>query len=379
MSLLTSLSCAQAHEKLIELAFGELSPELSAAVRAHIGSCNKCQPAWEQMRQVLDVAAELPLVEPPDTLSDRVMEAARVALEKRASVLQKPPHTAASASTSTALSWWSRLSSWALSPQVAMASVLLLMVGMGLYALPLGRNATQLSLEAIPEEPSPGDPSPGDPRAASAARVPLEAKDAAESEAGPSRLEEGVGLPRPEASRTRSKEKSKPNPGVLGGAVRDARPAPADLARKTSAAHSAGRNEESAPLTAPAAPMKRAAPAAAYTLDEADLAKPESTRSESKQATLLADGMANAQRGAYAQAISQLVRVVNEGTPREQQIANLWLARSYRGQGNYARAVSYYELVLASNGVGNDVLAEAAESYERLGNMTRADELRARM
>jgi tetratricopeptide (TPR) repeat protein len=92
----------------------------------------------------------------------------------------------------------------------------------------------------------------------------------------------------------------------------------------------------------------------------------------------LREGIAAVQRGAFAEAIHKLEPVAAKGTAAARTQAGLWLARSYRGQGNYAKALHYYEPLVRSANASVALLREAADCHEQAGDMGRARELRAR-
>ncbi len=166
------MSCETCRDLLIELVCDELAADRAAAVRAHALKCERCGPELEKLTRTLKASSSLGLLSPSPEVEHRIMQAAREAIAGRA---RGPAREAATAATSYGgiTEWFARLGSFAMSPQVAMASVLLLVVGIGLYALPIGRDAAEPSaLRATEEE---GDehaaaPSP----AASATATPIE-------------------------------------------------------------------------------------------------------------------------------------------------------------------------------------------------------------
>jgi TolA-binding protein len=105
----------------------------------------------------------------------------------------------------------------------------------------------------------------------------------------------------------------------------------------------------------------------------------EASKESTQQASALAQGIAASQRGEYGQAEKLLVPVAKGATGAERAQANLWLARSYRAQGDCARALGYYRTLTQAVSVGRDVLEEAADCYARVGNEQQASKLRARV
>jgi hypothetical protein len=172
------MSCETCRDLLIELVCDELAAEMAAAVRAHALKCERCGPELEKLTRTLKASSALSLLSPSPEVEHRIMQAAREAIAGRARGPAREAATAA-ATYGGITEWFARLGSFAMSPQVAMASVLLLVVGIGLYALPFGRDAAEPSaLRATEDE---GDehaaaaPSP----AASATATPTEERGSA--------------------------------------------------------------------------------------------------------------------------------------------------------------------------------------------------------
>lgn len=138
-----SLSCEACDALLIDLVERELDETKTAEVRAHADGCESCGRSLARLEGGRRAARELVRAEPPRL--DAVMAAARArAAEVRAARAESVEPLAASAAAPTeretddgwlaeALRW---LGSFATRPQVAMAALLVLMVGIGLYNVP---------------------------------------------------------------------------------------------------------------------------------------------------------------------------------------------------------------------------------------------------
>jgi len=161
------MSCESCRDLLIELACDELPADTAAEVRAHALRCERCGPELEKLGATLRVSRNLPLLTPSPEVERRVMQAARDAIARRA----RGPAREASVPSGGGLSaWFARLGSFAMSPQVAMASVLLLVVGIGLYALPLGQHAPESTALRVAEDEAPAsEHAPASPSAAATA------------------------------------------------------------------------------------------------------------------------------------------------------------------------------------------------------------------
>ncbi len=398
------MTCERASDLLVELACGELTPELTAAVRTHAQGCGRCSPALAKLTRVLQVADAIPLSEPSRGVEERILRAAREALAARAggTEAQEPERTGRAHR-----GWFGRLSEWALSPQVAMASVLLLMVGIGLYALPIGRDQERVAFEAAPEERAPAQAP-----AATATAVPMqESEEAAEEHAQREQalaVKEGSvseSKPAP-ASKLRARSggngKQAANIDLSEGAGDRFSKDASGAKKQATKAALPEVYEERKGVKQPAGPTPSAfapAPPASNAPREPSASKPESSSTAAQSARglsaddkssredensaraqkSLSEGIAAARRGAYAQAVSLLSPLVDQGPESTRASARLWLARSLRGQGKCDEALRYYGPIVQQSKVANDVLNEAADCYERTGDPARAGQLRARL
>jgi hypothetical protein len=72
------MTCAECGDLLLDLAYGELSPARAAEVEEHARGCAACGPQLDGLRRARKLAAPLAAtVEPPPTLDQKVLEAAR--------------------------------------------------------------------------------------------------------------------------------------------------------------------------------------------------------------------------------------------------------------------------------------------------------------
>lgn len=174
-----SLDCEACDALLIDLVERELDETRSAEVRAHAESCESCGRSLARLETGRRAARELVRAEPPRL--DAVMAAARArAAEIRAAAVAEQARTESvptpEAPTTptqkeeswidTALRW---LGTWATRPQVAMAALLVLMVGIGVFNLPQFRSREggdsdgalvepDVRAEAAPSALDPADP-----------------------------------------------------------------------------------------------------------------------------------------------------------------------------------------------------------------------------
>jgi hypothetical protein len=171
------MSCESCRDLLIELVCDELPLASAAEVRAHALRCERCGPELEKLSATLRVSRDLPLLTPSPEVERRVMQAARDAIARRARGPAREETSVPAGGRLTA--WFARLGSFAMSPQVAMASVLLLVVGIGLYALPLGHDPEPSALRVAEDEAPDEQGAPAASPAASATAVPVREGDEA--------------------------------------------------------------------------------------------------------------------------------------------------------------------------------------------------------
>lgn len=140
-----SLDCESCDALLIDLVERELDETRAAEVRAHAEGCESCGRALARLEGGRRAARELVRMEPPRL--DAVLAAARArAAEVRAAASAEvgaPAPAPVPAAAPPEESWIERavrwLGAWAARPQVAMAALLVLMVGIGLFNLPAFR------------------------------------------------------------------------------------------------------------------------------------------------------------------------------------------------------------------------------------------------
>jgi hypothetical protein len=128
------MDCERFDKVTLDLLYAELDELSAAAARRHLHHCTRCQGIWNKLRATKDITV-VPLVEPPADLFESILEA-----EHRAeSALPLPQR-------------FSRLISivagYAMRPQLAMAALLLLMIGSSLLFVrqdPAGRDQVSVT------------------------------------------------------------------------------------------------------------------------------------------------------------------------------------------------------------------------------------------
>jgi len=167
------MNCENCETQLLDLLYGELEATTAGQVRAHLDGCASCRAASEKLGSARRIVRQLPLESPPARVHAAIM--ARAQAHVRGEVVVAPPRGKAHAESEEPQSPVQRFMAWlggfVLGPQVAMAMVLMLMVGVGLYYLPGLRTSRNVPGGAIVNA------DPGDEAGPSAAIQPAEPLD----------------------------------------------------------------------------------------------------------------------------------------------------------------------------------------------------------
>jgi hypothetical protein len=134
------MDCEKFDRIVLDLMYGELDELTEAAAKRHIEHCSRCKGVSSGLRATREVGA-LPLVDPPDTLELGILEAERQMNAKLP--LGKKLGRGVSI-----------LAVYAMRPQLAMAALLLLMIGSSLFFLrgrPGARDSVLVTERGVPE------------------------------------------------------------------------------------------------------------------------------------------------------------------------------------------------------------------------------------
>lgn len=112
------MDCERFDQASLELLYGELDELTASGLRRHLSHCERCQSAWQKMVRTRE-AFHIDLEEPPSDLFDQIMAAEQEAMH------HLPPKERLGR-------WVSIVAGYAMRPQLAMAALLLLMVGSSL-------------------------------------------------------------------------------------------------------------------------------------------------------------------------------------------------------------------------------------------------------
>ena len=134
------MDCERFERVVLDLLYEELDELTAASARRHLEHCARCQSIAQGLRATREVGA-LPLVDPPDGLELRILEAER----KARSGLPLRQRVGRAVSV---------LAGYAMRPQLAMAALLLLAIGSSLIFLrgrPGDRERVQVTERGAPE------------------------------------------------------------------------------------------------------------------------------------------------------------------------------------------------------------------------------------
>jgi hypothetical protein len=125
------MDCRTCEPTLIDLVHSELATDAAREAHAHLATCASCRASFDTLVAATKLAAQLPMVEPPPALAGRVMaiaeaNAREAAARQRVAAPRPTPWQAL-------LDFVGRL---ATRPQVAMATIMVLIVAVGLWSLP---------------------------------------------------------------------------------------------------------------------------------------------------------------------------------------------------------------------------------------------------
>ena len=308
------MDCEHFDQIVLDLLYGELTEgETLLAARRHLERCDRCSGVLSSLRSARQ-ATSLPKVDPPADLRHRLLDAARAAQHQ--------------------VPWKSRVGRWvswagsyAMRPQLAMAALLMLMIGSSLMLLrarPGQAERVRITEQGTPE----GD----------------------HEDSSPS--------PAPERVALRTAELAAPRAEASGASRGADTPAPQEARKAT------GDNEPSPQAAAAPAEPGAAAGQAANAEADTEAAAPDE----------FAAAMAMYNSGDYGNAFRALDSVANKGGPNAPSAA-LHSARAVRSSAGCATALPRFESVMSrfgSSGVGIEARWEAAACARVLGDIARA-------
>ncbi|HEX7477061.1 MAG TPA: hypothetical protein VF331_04600, partial [Polyangiales bacterium] len=142
------MDCQSCEAVLLDLVYGELASHVQSEARAHLTRCAQCQAVFERLSADKHLAQQLPQEDPPAGLSQRLMQAAR------AQPVVQP------ARRSPFEGWGEMLRRFAFSRQVAMATMMVLILAVGLLSLPQLSHRPQVSGVTVVNPEGAGEAAP---------------------------------------------------------------------------------------------------------------------------------------------------------------------------------------------------------------------------
>jgi len=399
------MDCTHCEPVLLDLCYGELAPAHEREVRAHIHECPTCRKALSRLEAGQALARHLPDEAPSAEMTDRILRAAQAHLRQRGTPLER---------FQGVLESMARI---AMTRQVAMATMSLLIVFVGLWSIPELTHRRDARNSVVVEAPHEGEAGPSRDALASAPQpAAAPASDAAESAPQALALRRratapaSAGPPRKAAAEVAAKRAERADRARGAGAEKE-------LLADRQKPNAEGRT--SAQRFAPAPPLAAAAPAeAASRVAAAAEAEPEAKRdSRASQPPLgnasgdlvarrhapsldeddLLEGLSSSSPAPvtleavfsagveryraedYTAAAQLFARMLESSAPSAQRAAALlYLARSERALGRCNRAIRAYETLVRSYGSAQQsavALSEGVACFDQLGDGAGAQRL----
>lgn len=150
------MNCESCESLLLDLVYGEVDTATSARAREHLVGCASCRAASEKLESARRIVRQLPRATPSAHVHAALVARAQAHARGEVIVAQpkrSPEREPDGGPLQRFMSW---LGGFVLGPQVAMAMVLMLVVGVGLYYLPGLRTSRNVPGGAIVNA-DPGD------------------------------------------------------------------------------------------------------------------------------------------------------------------------------------------------------------------------------
>ena len=359
------MDCEKLDEMAIDLVYDELEPSAAAEAEQHLVDCLRCSALVERLRAGQRGAAALQLESPPLLLEARILEAAGKARRP----IPWPRRLSRAISTAGA---------YAMRPQVAMAAVLVMMVGMSALLLH-GRNGEGVRRTRVTDEGTPvatmqqeaqGAPAViGGSGGESAFRPPAERSAAHAEKAKEAKGDEGGAADGELADKPGGlaqglagddlDETASPSASAATGKKLGAPGGPADdIALKDKSAE----NLPKSAATAEGAAMAKGAPPAPAAMPTGTASPTTATATGGASAPSFDDAMKAYGEGRFAAAAKGFDASFAAGARASSSL--LYAARSYRAQGSSAPAMSRFARVLSDYPSSADAPYAAVEGGE---------------
>jgi hypothetical protein len=129
-------------DRVLDLVYGEVEGAEARALRAELESCPSCAPELAKLEAAKRLADELPMEPLPSATRAALIAAARAKANEvvaSAPMVEKPRVETPRAASADG--WLERLKGFLVGPQIAMVAVMLLVVTIGVWYLPGGRES----------------------------------------------------------------------------------------------------------------------------------------------------------------------------------------------------------------------------------------------
>ncbi len=368
------MDCEKLDEMAIDFVYDELEGRAAEEAERHLLGCTRCAALVERLRQGQKAGAALSLETPSSLLEARILEAASIAK-------QPEPWTRRAARVI------SIAGNYAMRPQVAMAAVLMVMVGMSVVMLRKGSAPRQAGIQ---EEGSPvatvarpsEDPDPANGKLAEAEHAEPRKKESAApnfSIAPPAGLEapadlltQGLEGKADESEQAKDKSKAKVDGDGYGGAddeatlknevekkVADNKPTETQVQSEMG-----GKAKKPAPATAGDMPAASPPPPAATQGPGmvGGAAGATAAKGVASSGSLYDNALASYQGAKYADAAQQFDASAAAGLKPSSSL--LYAGRSQRALGKLGEALKRFQRVLAEWPASSDVPYAALEGGE---------------
>lgn len=402
------MDCTHCEPVLLDLCYGELPPAQEREVRAHIHECPTCRKALSRLEAGQALARHLPDDAPSPELSDRILRAAQAHLRQRGTVFERFQGLLES------------IARIAMTRQVAMATMSLLIVFVGLWSIPElthRRDARSVTVEAPPGEAGPSvheslpTAAPPAAPATDVAQPELEAslhrrspqvsgaaprKGAAEAAAKRAERVDSARGARAEprqvvADRSKLKEETRAAPQrqfAMQPPPKVGIPEPSDELEGLAAVgdlrqrrlRSFEEQDDKPALGNASGDLAARKPAAAAAAESGGLSGlPSRSAAAATLEDVFAAGVERYRAEDYTAASQLFSRMLESSAPSAQRAAALlYLARSERALGHCDRAIRAYETLVRSYGSAQQssiALSEGVACFDQLGDAAGAQRL----
>lgn len=267
------MDCRTCQPSLLDLAYGELAPELAQVVRAHVNGCDSCGAAFKALQQGIAGSEQLAWLEAPPAMSTNIMAYAEQHARERAeaAVAAKAAAKPRGSFVQSVLDFIGRMAS---GRQFAMATVFALVVTVGVWVipelqpLPEGQGVTVVSPDPEGEAAPSGGLAPAEPLDLTVDQRSRRIRSREELEAAAqlarNNVQEQTELMMEQGYETPSKAEAAPEPSQVAAAEKDMLANPYELnpeRRDVPAGDAPAEAEVAANATRPAGRSKSAAQA----------------------------------------------------------------------------------------------------------------------